>query len=119
MKKALVRISLIAAYCIPYVFLAMNEDARFGSMWFYLIMIIGFGLLCYASAKTKNFWIVVVGNIASFASSSIFAWCFQTEKWEYYFKPFLPNQLIVFETVIAFMLQAIFAYALLHKKHQN
>lgn len=112
MKNFLTKILLMLLYCIPFVFLAMNEDATLGTLWFYLIMIIGFGVLCYASVKTKNLWIIVVGNIASFASSSLFAWNFQTEKWEYYFKPFLPNQLIIFETIIAFVIQAVIVCAI-------
>ena len=109
MKKSLIRLFLIFGYCIPFVFLAMNEDATVGTLWFYLFMIIGFGALCYGCAKTKNLWIVFVGDILSFVSSCIFAWNFQTEKWEYYFKPFLPNQLIIFETVIVFAIQATIA----------
>ena len=105
MKKNFIRVLLLLGYCAPFVFLAMNEDATVGTLWFYLIMIIGFGILSYASAKTKNSWIVVFGNILSFASSCIFAWNFQTPKWEYYFKPFLPNTLIIFETVVAFLIQ--------------
>lgn len=108
MKNSIVKIMLIMGYCIPFVFLAMNEDATVGTLWFYLIMIIGFGVLCYGSVKTKSPRIVVLGNMLSFASSCVFAWNFQTEKWEYYFKPFLPNQLIIFETVIVFAIQMIF-----------
>ena len=106
--KSFDRIILLFLYCTPFVFLAMNEDATVGSLWFYLVMIIGFGILCYASLLAKSSWIVVVGNILSFISSCIFAWNFQTPKWEYYFKPFLPNTLIVFETVIAFLIQIAF-----------
>ncbi len=116
MKKTLTKLSLILGYCIPFVFLAMNEDAKFGSLWFYLIMIIGFGSLCCASVKTNNSWIIVAGNIISFASSCIFSWNFQTEKWEYYFKPFSPNQLIIFETIIAFVIQALIVHALRRKE---
>ena len=108
MIRNITRVFLILGYSIPFVFLAMNEDATTGTLWFYLIMIIGLSLLCFASIKTKNPWIVVVGNVLSFASSCIFAWNFQTPKWEYYFKPFLPNQLIIFESVIAFLIQIIF-----------
>ena len=108
MKNAIVKTSLILGYCIPFVFLAMNEDATTGTLWFYLIMIVGFSALCFGSIKTKNPWIVVLGNILSFASSCVFAWNFQTPKWEYYFKPFLPNQLIIFETILAFLIQIIF-----------
>ena len=118
MKKILIRILLISGYCIPFVFLAMHEDATVGSLWFYLIMIIGFGVLCYGSVKTKNSWIVLVGNILSFISSYVFSWNFQTEKWEYYFKPFLPKQLIILETVIAFAIQLIIVISVI-KKHKE
>ena len=110
------KILLILAYCVPFVFLAMNEDALYGSLWFYLVMILGFCTLSYVCAKTENKWIIAVGNILSFASSCIFAWILKTEKWEYYFKPFLPNQLIIFETVIASLVQLIIAVNVTAKK---
>jgi len=119
MKKSIIRIILLLCYCIPFVFLAMNEDATVGTLWFYLIMILGFCVLCCASAKSKNTWIVFVGNILSFASSCIFAWNFQTPKWEYYFKPFLPNQLIAFETVIALVIQTIIVVCIIRKHKEN
>ncbi|MBO5452370.1 MAG: hypothetical protein J6A69_00170 [Clostridia bacterium] len=115
MKKTFLRILLILGYCIPFVFLAMNEDATFGTLWFYLIMAVGFSYLSYVSAKSKNTWIIVIGNILSFVSTCLFAWYFQTEKWEYYFKPFLPNQLIIFETVIAVVVQIIIAKTIAKK----
>ena len=116
MKKNILKVLLISGYLIPFVFLAMNEDATAGSLWFYLIMIIGFSALCFGSIRTKNLWIVVVGNILSFISSCIFAWLFQTEKWEYYFKPFLPNQLIIFESIFAFLVQFAFIMHCRRKK---
>ena len=116
MKKILIKIILLLGYCIPFVFLAMNEDAVTGTLWFYLIMILSFGALCYLSVKTKNEWVVIAGNILSFASSCVFAWFLKTEKWEYYFKPFLPNQLIIFETVIVFAIQIIF---IIRKSRRN
>ena len=115
MKKAWTRIILILGYCVPFVFLGMNEDALTGTLWCYLVMILGFGVLCYYSVRTKNMFIIILGNILSFISSCSFAWVFQTEKWEYYFKPFLPNQLIIFETVIAFVIQIIAAIRLRKK----
>lgn len=115
MKKNIIRIILLLFYCVPFVFLAMNEDVMRGTLWFYLVMIVGFGALCYGSAKTKNSWIVVIGNILSFISSCSFAWIFRTEKWGYYFKPFLPNQLIIIETVVAIIIQLIVAGCLIKK----
>ncbi len=108
MKKNVLKIILTAGYFIPFVFLAMNEDAITGTPWFYLVVTVSFGLLCFGAIKSGSPWIVIVGNIVSFASSCTFAWFFHTEKWEYYFKPFLPNQLIIFESVIAFLIQIIF-----------
>ena len=119
MKKNITKALLLLGYCLPFVFLAMNEDATTGTLWFYLIMIVGFGALCFGSIKTKNSLIVVVGNILSFVSSCIFAWIFQTEKWEYYFKPFLPNQLIIFETIIVFLIQIIFVVYYSRKSNKS
>ena len=114
--KNIIRIILTLCYCVPFVFLAMNEDALTGTLWFYLIMILGFAALCCFCVKTKNYATVIIGNIESFISSCIFAWFFKTEKWEYYFKPFLPNQLIIFETVIAFVIQVIFMLCYIKRK---
>lgn len=112
MKKIL----LLLGYCIPFVFLAMNEDALYGSLWFYLFMITGFGTLSFICGKTENLRIVYAGNILSFISSFIFAWNFQTPKWDYYFKPFLPNQLIIFITIIAFIIQVTIAICIKNRK---
>lgn len=119
MKNIITRIILIIGYCLPFVFLAMNEDVTRGTLLLYPVMIIGFFVLCYGSIKTKNFWIVTVGNILSFISSCSFAWLFQTEKWEYYFKPFLPNQLIIFETIIATLIQLAFVVHCARKNNRN
>ncbi len=119
MKKILTRILLILGYCIPFVFLAMNEDATTGTLWFYLIMVFGFGILCYSGIRIRSVPIIIIGNIFSFISSCIFALAFQTEKWEYYFKPFLPNQLIIFETIIAFAIQLIFTIHFTKKKQSD
>ena len=108
--KNLIRVILLFFYCVPYVFLAMNEDALTGTLWCYLVMIVGFSVLCYLCIKTKNYGIAVAGNVLSFISSCIFALTFYTDKWEYYFKPFLPNQLIIFESAIALFIQMIFVF---------
>ena len=116
MRNKLIKSVLFICYCVPFVFLAMNEDALSGTLWFYLVMIAGFSILCCLCIKTKNYSVVLFGNMASFVSSVIFALTFYTDKWEYYFKPFLPNQLIIFETVIAFMIQITFV---IHYKKKN
>lgn len=118
--KKVITFFLLICYSIPFVFLAMNEDVLTGTPNFYFVMIIFFGILCFGSIKIKKIWIVATGNILSFTSSCLFAWVFQTEKWEWYFKPFLPNQLIIFETVIVFIIQIITAFYFIKKtKHRE
>ena len=119
MKKSLIRVFLILGYCIPFIFLAMNEDATVGTLWFYLFMIIGFGALCYGSMKIRSHWVVVVGNVLSLASTCVCAMLFQTEKWGWYFKPFTPYQSIVFETVFAFAIQIIVVICSLRKQKRK
>lgn len=108
MKKNIIKGILISGYCIPFVFLAMNEDVTSGTLWFYLIMIAGLSTLCFGSIKSKNSWLVVFGNTLSFVSTCVFGLLFRTEKWKYYFKPFLPNQLIIFETILVLFIQMVF-----------
>ena len=57
MKKSIIRTILLLCYCIPFVFLAMNEDVISGTLWFYLVMIVGLGALCVVSIKSNNSWI--------------------------------------------------------------
>ncbi len=119
MKKALIRMLQVLLYCIPFVFLAMNEDASAGTLWFYLIMIIGFTTLCVCSVRAKTPWMVAVGNILSFVSSCIFVCFFQTKKWGWYFKPFTPYQFVIFETMIAFVIQIIITACLVKKYRED
>ncbi len=116
MKKNILKIILILGYFVPFVFLAMNEDAASGTLWFYLVMVFGFGMLCFGCTKTKSIWIVIVGNILSFLSSGLFTQLHQTEKWGYYFTPFSPKQLIILETVVVFVVQIVF---FIHNSKKN
>ena len=118
MISKFMKIFLLLMYCVPFVFLAMNEDAVYGTCWFYLVMIVAFLGLAYLSVKTKNILIMYIGNCLSFVSSCFFAWNFQTPKWEYYFKPFLPNQLIIFEMIIAVILQSVIVICIAGKNKE-
>ncbi len=110
MKNLLIKIALIVFYSVPYVFLAMNDDAVNGTMWFYGNMIIALALLTFISKKTHNKMIVVIGNICSFVTSFIFMFHFRTEKWEWYFKPLADTQLLIIVSVISFAIQSIFIF---------
>ncbi len=117
MKKRLLNILFLISYAVPYAFLSMNEDATKGTLWFYLIMIISFGLLCFFSLKRKQYTIILIGNIFSFITSFACVKLFQTEKWDWYFEPFYGETMLIFITVIAFSIQII--WMMTHYKKQK
>ena len=119
MKNSMIKGILITGYCVPFVFLAMNEDITVGTLWFYLVMAVGFGLLCYGSVKVRSPLIVVIGNILSFVSSYMFTCFLRTEKWGWYFKPFTPYQLLGVETIFVFLLQIVVVICALKKQREG
>ena len=95
-------------YCVPYIFLAMNEDAVRGTLWFYLITIAAFSLLTAAAVKCRGITALICGNAVSCLLSLAFAALFQTEKWLWYFKPFGPYSLIIALSAVMLLLQLIY-----------
>ena len=107
MKKTwTIRLWLLAAYCVPYVFISVSGDAAFRTAWFYGIPVAGFILLCWLSLRTKNIAVIFLGNILSFASSyGLTKLCGLEERGEY-FKPFTSHSLIVAISIALFVVQA-------------
>ena len=116
MKKVRTPLLVGIGYCIPFVFLSMWEDARFGTLWFYFVMIACLCVLCCSVARSKSTYMIFVGNLLSFISSNVFFKLFQTEKWQYYFKPFSGYGLIVFESIVVFVLQMLLLLYLRKKR---
>ncbi len=106
MNKKLIKFLMLMAYCIPYVYIAMNGDATSGTMIFYGFMIIGFGILCRTAIRTHNTIILIIGNSLSFISSYfLILRKLPSEEWSCYFKPFTPVGLLVLITIVSFMIQ--------------
>ena len=120
MKKNsfILKILLLAAYCVPYSFLAVNGDGTSGTMMFYGVMIAALIVLCALSVKTHNTWIVIVGSILSGVSSYLTASLSGLEPMGHYFKPFTPHGLITTVSVIAFAVQAVIVLTYLSKQHK-
>jgi len=106
-KIQIIRVLLLIAYCIPFSFFSVNEDATFGTMKLYGFMVIGFAFLCWVALKTKNIVILYIGNILSFISSYISAKLSGLESMGDYFKPFTSYDLIIVISVIAIIIQTI------------
>ena len=105
-------------YCIPYIFLAMNEDAVKGTLWFYLITIAAFSFLTDAAVKSGKIMIIICGNIVSFLLSLAFASVYQTEKWLWYFKPFGPYSLMIALSSVLLIIQLIYCSIAVKNKNQ-
>jgi len=96
---------LLVAYSLPYPFLAMWEDAAFGSLWCYGITILSLVLLGRFSIHRKLYKVMFAGNALSLLLSLLCTHFFQTEKWLWYFTPFSPFQMPVFLSVLIILLE--------------
>lgn len=108
MKNWIIRLIILIIYSVPYAYMAMNGDATSGTMLFYGIMFLFLGLLCFFSIKTNNFYVIIIGNILSYFSSYIFIIKNQTDKWDWYFKPFTSNTLLIIISAAVFLIQLAF-----------
>ncbi|MFI3227726.1 MAG: hypothetical protein R3Y09_10030 [Clostridia bacterium] len=118
MNKWIIRILLLIGYSVPFAFLAMFGDATYGTMWFYFLLVVGFSLLCTGAIKTKQYAVVAVGNIISIVASYLCIQQFHTEEWNWYFKPFTDNMLMIIISVVIVFIQAIFVFKA-YKKHRT
>ncbi len=95
MNKWLIRGLLLIGYCISFAFLSMYGDATHGTMLLYALMIAGLSIFCFSVIKSKQFVVVIFGNMLSFIISYICVQEFYTDKWGWYFKPFTANGLLI------------------------
>ena len=93
-----VKFFLLAAYALPYPFLAMWEDAACGTLWCYGGMLLALTLLGRFAIRKGLYGVMFLGNGLSFLLSLLCIRLFQTEKWLWYFKPLSAVQLLVLLT---------------------
>ena len=106
-RTGAIRFLLLLLYCIPFVFLSVYGDATSGTMMFYVVMLVGFALLCWGALKTKNIPIIFIGNIASCVFSYIAAKLSSLEPMGEYFKPFTSQSLIILISVVSIFVHII------------
>lgn len=107
MNKNISNIVVLIGFSIPYVFLAMFEDLRFGSMWIYGLMILALITLTRYSIKCSIFIPQFIGNIISYCGSYYLISLQQGDKWGRYFKPFSPLGLLNLVTILIIVPQVI------------
>ena len=118
MNKVILKLFLILGYSVPFVFLAMNGDITHNTMFFYLLLILAFGILLFLTLKFKDYTVLIIGNLISIASSFLFMQHYHTDLWDWYFKPFSATAFIstISALVVAVQLLIVFAIYLITTK---
>ena len=107
MKRSTSSILILAAYCVPYAFLAMYGDYTFFSMWPYVLAAVAMAALGLYCGRTKRIPLALLGNLLSLAISCLLTRCFATEHWYYYFKAFPAEIRTVWLSGILLAIQAV------------
>lgn len=106
-NKAVQTVLLLLGYCIPFAFLALYGDVSYDTMWLYVLLIAGMGLLCWGCIKFKNLPALVLGNILSVLVSVLCVRAFIPADLEWYFKPLTSNSTAILISIVAFLIQFI------------
>lgn len=109
-RTGAIRFLLLLLYCIPFAFLSVYGDATSGTMMFYVVMLVGFALLCWGALRTKNIPIIFIGNIASYVFSCIAAKLSSLGPMGEYFKPFTSQSLIILLSVVCIFVHIIIVW---------
>ena len=107
MKKWWIGLAVLAGYCIPFVYLALLEDFKTGTLLGYLLLLVGFTVLAFIGQRWGHLLFVIAGNIVSYFISIYFASQMNTFGWGGYFKPLTAEQLILLISLLMLIPQLI------------
>ncbi|MGY3714421.1 hypothetical protein ACWE42_02725 [Sutcliffiella cohnii] len=108
MQKLWISISIILFYCVPFAYVGVQQDFTNGSLFGYLVMVATTSALAFASKYFSNYIPFIIGNILSMAVSYYFFTGMESNgRWESFFKPFTPNQFLIFVVVLNLVPQFI------------
>lgn len=107
MKQRQPAVRLIWGYLIPYVFLAMKADEVFGTPFCYGVMFVCCYFLARNCALRNNGTQLWCGALVSSLISLLCLVLWKTEKWDWYFKPFSGEGLLMTYCTVFFVLQVI------------
>ncbi|ALC87795.1 hypothetical protein AM499_19785 [Bacillus sp. FJAT-22090] len=96
MRKIGITILIAILYCFPFVYFSIYQDFANRSMLGYLIMIVVTSLLAFFGKFFSNSIPFIIGNILSVITSFYFIHEMTgNERWNGYFKPLTPYQLLM------------------------
>lgn len=105
MKDKRMKMGLLLAYAVPYMFLAAYGDGKYGTMLLYGVMIAAFVGLFVVAYKTQNARMIIPGNIISAVVSAVITKNSELMEMGHYFKPFTAFQLVIAGSGIALIVQ--------------
>lgn len=107
MKKGLVGLIVLIGYTIPFVYFALLEDFKTGTLLGYVLLLVMFTALAYVGQRFSHLLFVVFGNLVSYFVSIYFAGQRNDFGWDGYFKPLTAEQLILFVSLLMLIPQLI------------
>lgn len=107
MKKGLVGLIVLIGYTVPFVYFALLEDFKMGTLLGYVLLLVMFTALAYVGQRFSHLLFVVVGNLVSYFVSVYFAGQRNDFGWDGYFKPLTAEQLILFVSLLMLIPQLI------------
>lgn len=107
MKKWWIGLAVLGGYCIPFVYLALLEDFRTGTLLGYLLLLVGFTVLAFIGQRWGHLLFVIAGNVLSYFISVYAAGQTDAYGFEGYFKPLTAEQLILFVSLLMLIPQLI------------
>lgn len=110
MKNKLYSLLFLLLFALPFPFISMYLDFKYGTMLGYLIMIAVYVALTYGCRRINNHKVYLYGNGISVVVSLIFMQSVTYESWSYYFTPLSPVQLLFFIAILAGVLQLSAGY---------
>jgi len=118
MRKIVIGILIVCLYSFPFVYFSMQQDFANGSMLGYLCMIVVTSLLAFVGKLFSKSIFLIIGNILSLIISFYFIREMTgNERWDGYFKPLTPYQLLILVSFLNLIPQ-FFALRLANR-HKN
>lgn len=96
---------LLILFGLPFPFISMYLDFKFGTMIGYLIMIGAYIALVYGCQLINEKKVNLYGNAISVVISLFFIQRITFESWSYYFNPLTPYQLLIFLAALGVLIQ--------------
>lgn len=107
MKTWWIGLVVLAGYSIPFVYLALLEDFKTGTLLGYLLLLVRFTVLAFTGQRWGHLLFVIAGNVLSYFISVYAAGQTDAYGFDGYFKPLTAEQLILLISLLMLIPQLI------------